>query len=57
MPEVLLASRTVGAKLHGQKGNSPDLHLRSLSFRNFYGLSAYFLCTLELSVIKEVEFL
>ena len=24
-------SQTVGAKLHGQKGNSPDLNLRSLN--------------------------
>ena len=32
MPEKILAgSQTVGAKLHSQKGNSPDLHLRSLN--------------------------
>ena len=31
MPEKLDASRTMGAKLRGQKGNSPDLHLRSLN--------------------------
>ena len=29
--EKFARSKTVGAKLHGLKGNSPDLHLRSLN--------------------------
>lgn len=32
MPEGLQKSQTMGAKLHSQKGNSPDYHLRSLNF-------------------------
>ena len=31
MPENIYASKTMGAKLRGQKGNSPDLNLRSLN--------------------------
>ncbi len=32
IPSVNLASQTVGDKLHGQEGNSPDHQLRSSSY-------------------------
>ena len=31
-PEVLLGRQTVGANVHRQEGNNPDLQLRSLNY-------------------------
>ena len=33
MPIYILGSQTVGDKVHGQKGNSPDHQLRSQNYR------------------------